>query len=177
MSLVLRDYQTDLIARTRAALGRGVRRILLVAPCGAGKTVMMAEMVRSAVAKGRRVHLWAHRRELIDQAATTFIEAADIHTGIIAAGYPSSPLAPVQICSVQTLARRADRVTVPDIIVIDEAHHQASATYTKLAAAYPKAIQIGVTASPMRLDGRGLGAHFDEMIVGPSTKDLIAAGY
>lgn len=177
MSLTLRSYQSQMLTDTRAAFARGVRRLLLVAPCGSGKTVVMAALAQSAAAKGRRVHLWAHRRELIDQAAETFIEAADIHTGIIAADYPQSPLAPVQVCSVQTLVKRADRVRAPDIVVVDEAHHQASATYATLAAAYPAAVFIGVTASPIRLDGRGLGAHFDEMILGPSTADLIRDGY
>ena len=135
--LVLRDYQLDLMERAREKMRAGVRRLLLVSPCGSGKTVLVAAMASGAVARGKRVHFWTHRRELVEQSVETFVSAADIHTGIIAAGYPSSPKAPVQVCSVQTLARRVERVQPPDIIVVDEAHHQVSATYRALAAAYP----------------------------------------
>lgn len=175
--LVLRDYQSDMLDRARARMRAGVRRLCLVAPTGSGKTVLVARMAQGAVERGKRVQFWVHRREILDQAVRTFVEAAELHTGIISAGYPSDSAAAVQVCSVQTLAKRHARVPVPDIIVVDEAHHQASPTYAALAAAYPKAFFIGVTATPTRGDSKGLRPFFDEMIVGPSTADLIAAEF
>lgn len=155
----------------------GARRILLCLPTGAGKTCLIAHMLATAAARGKRAWFLCHRKELLDQSVTTFIEAADIHTGIVAAGYPASPLAPVQVCSVPSLAKRASSLAPPDLLVWDECHHLASSTWSAVAQLFPQAIQIGLTATPQRLDGRGLGPFFDQLLCGPSTADLIAAGH
>lgn len=118
--LELRDYQIDLRDRAREAIARGVRRILIQAPTGSGKTCLVAAMLKGAVERKKRAWFCCHRGELLVQSVETFIEAADIHTGIIAAGYPMSPLAPVQVCSVQSLKRRAEKLAPPDLIVWDE---------------------------------------------------------
>ena len=175
--LVLRPYQTALLERTRAAMRAGSKRILIQSPTGSGKTCLVAHMLASAATRGKRAWFLVHRRELIDQSISTFIESADIHTGIIASGYPSSPLAPVQVCSVPSLARRVGQLQCPNLIVWDEAHHIASKTWSTIAAQFPQATHIGLTATPQRLDGRGLGAHFNTLIQGPSTADLIRDGW
>ncbi len=156
---------------------RGVRRILIQSATGSGKTCLTAHMLASAAARGRRCWFLCHRRELLEQSVTTFIEAADIHTGIVAAGYPASPLAPVHVCSVPSLSRRLGTLASPDLVVWDEAHHVASKTWATIAQAYPQATHIGLTATPMRLDGQGLKPWFDVLLEGPSTASLIAAGY
>ena len=175
--IVLRPYQSDLIARTRAAMQQGARRVLVTSPTGSGKTMLIAQMLASAAQRGKRAWFLCHRKELLDQSVTTFIESADIHTGIVAAGYPHSPGAPVQVCSVPSLAKRHAHLQPPDLLVWDEAHHVASKTWATLAQQFPQAHHIGLTATPQRLDGQGLGAHFDALLVGPSTADLIQAGY
>ncbi len=177
MSLSLRPYQLDLIERTRQAMRQRARRICIQLPTGGGKTVLIAQMLATAAQRGKRAWFCVHRKELLEQSVETFIEAADIHTGIVAAGYPSSPLAPVQVCSVQSLARRMDRLTRPDLLVWDECHHLASRTWSDTAKAFPEAIHIGLTATPQRLDGKGLGAYFDTLIEGPTTAQLIAQGW
>lgn len=176
MALILRDYQTNLADRARALLRQGVRRILIQSATGSGKTVLAAHILAAAAERGKRSWFCVHRRELLDQSVTTFIEAADIHTGVVAATYPSSPLAPVQVCSVPSLTKRASRLPVPELIVWDECHHLASRSWSDIAQAYPHATHIGLTATPQRLDGRGLGAHFDALLCGPSTAELIASG-
>lgn len=175
--LTLRPYQVDLVDRTRAALRQNVRRVLLTSPTGSGKTCLVAHLLASAAAKGKRAWFCVHRRELLDQSVETFRYAADIHTGIVAAGYPASPSAPVQVCSVPSLTKRAASLQPPDLIVWDECHHLASKSWAALAAQFPAATHLGLTATPQRLDGRGLGAHFDALIEGPSTADLIAQGW
>lgn len=177
MSLTLRQYQSDLIAQCRAAIQQGARRVLLQSATGSGKTILIAQMLASAAARGKRAWFCVHRRELLDQSVETFIESADIHTGIVCAGYPASPLAPVQVCSVPSLAKRALALHPPDLLVWDECHHLASKTWAALGAAFPAALQIGLTATPQRLDGQGLGAHFDTLIQGPTTAALMAQGY
>lgn len=175
--LKLRDYQIDLRDKARDAIGRGVRRVLIQSATGSGKTCLVANMLSTAALKGRRAWFCVHRRELLEQSVSTFVEAADIHTGIIAAGYRAMPLAPVQVCSVPSLKRRARQVKPPDLLIIDECHHMASATWRAVAELFPRAVHIGLTATPQRLDGRGLAPYFDELICGPSTADLIATGY
>lgn len=175
--LTLRPYQADLVAQARATLRQGVRRLLVTSPTGSGKTCLVAHMLASAAAKGRRSWFVVHRKELLAQAVETFVTAADLHVGIIAAGYPSDASAPVQVCAVGSLKKRLSRVAKPDLIVWDECHHLPSRSWSDIATALPCAVHIGLTATPARLDGRGLRPYFDALLCGPSTADLIAAGY
>lgn len=175
--LTLRPYQIDLVARARAELRAGCRRLLLQAPTGMGKTVLVAHMLAAAAAKGKRAWFVVHRKELLEQAVQTFVEAADIHTGIVAAGYPADAHAPVQVCSVGSLKRRIGALPMPDLLVFDECHHTPSASWSAIAAAVPQAHQLGLTATPQRLDGKGLGAYFDRLLLGPTVATLIADGY
>jgi superfamily II DNA or RNA helicase len=79
---------------------------------------------------------------------------------------------------VQTLARRLDRIAAqPDLIVIDEAHHATAGIWGKALTHWPEALRLGVTATPVRQDGRGLGVVFDRLVLGPSTAELISGGF
>jgi superfamily II DNA or RNA helicase len=117
-----------------------------------------------------------HRRELLDQTSEKFT-AAGIPHGFMASGYPVNGFAPVQLCAIDTLARRLHEADTPGFIVPDEAHHMVAATWAKCLSGHETAKTVGLTATPERLDGRGLKDHFDELIVGPSVKRLIADGY
>jgi superfamily II DNA or RNA helicase len=141
-----------------------------------GKTVCFSAITEGAVARGRRVLILVHRRELIRQASAK-LTMAGVEHGIIAAGFePSEQL--VQVASVQTLARRLERQTwQPDLIVIDEAHHAVAGTWSRVLSHWPEAFRLGVTATPVRRDGRGLGAMFDRLVLGPSVQHLTAAGH
>ena len=173
----LRPYQQQAIADLRLAFRSGVRAPLLVAPTGMGKTVIFSAITQAAASRGRRVLILVHRRELIRQASAKLTQAGVNH-GIIAARFESSDH-PVQVASVQTLARRLERQHwQPDLIVIDEAHHAiAAGTWAKVISHWPDSFILGVTATPVRQDGRGLGAMFTKLVLGPSTADLMAAGY
>lgn len=175
--LNLRPYQSDLVDRARAAMRQGARRVLIQAPTGAGKTALTAHMLANAVERGKRAWFLVHRVELLRQSVTAFVESADIHTGIIAAGFPAEPAAPVQVCSVQTLVRRLSSLQPPDFVVFDECHHIASKSWQTVADALPQAFHVGLSATPQRLDGRGLAPFFDALVGGPSTADLIAQGW
>lgn len=176
MSLILRDYQSRAIDDLRTAYRSGARSPLLVAPCGMGKTVCFAAITAGAVERGRRVLILVHRRELIRQASAKLTQAGVTH-GIIAAGFESSDH-PVQVASVQTLARRLERqYWQPDLIVIDEAHHAIAGTWGSVLSHWPEAYRLGVTATPVRRDGRGLGKVFDRLVLGPSVQDLTNQGF
>jgi superfamily II DNA or RNA helicase len=174
--LQLRPYQQQAIADLRAAFRDGARAPLLVGPTGMGKTVIIAAVLQGVAARGRSAIVLVHRRELIAQTSAK-LSLADVPHGIIAAGVPATN-APIQIASVQTLARRLDRIAAqPDLIVIDEAHHATAGTWGKALTHWPQALRLGVTATPVRQDGRGLGVVFDRLVLGPSTAELIGGGF
>jgi DNA repair protein RadD len=177
----LRPYQQQAIDRIHSAIAAGHRRILLVAPTGSGKTVIIAAIVADAAQQYRRAILLAHRRELIGQASTK-LYAADVDHGVILAGFPTRPDEPVQVASIATLHARAIRTAsidlpIADLVIVDEAHHCRARTYKRILEAYPRAIILGVTATPCRSDGRGLGDTFEVLIECPPVADLIAAKF
>lgn len=171
--IALRDYQRDLIDRIAAEFSGGSPSVCAVAPCGAGKTVMVGWMAGKTALIGKRVLFLVHRRELIDQSDRTF-SAMGINHGIISAGAACDYAASVQIGSTQTVARRLDKIQAPDFIIIDEAHHATAETWRKIINAFPEALTLGVTATPARLDGNGLGDIFKSLVVGPTVDDLIS---
>src|SRR6516225_9028793 len=98
--------------------------------------------------------------------------------GLIQAGLVSDLSYPVQIASVQTLhARhmRTDKLPLPaaNLIIIDECHHVAARTWRQILEAYPNARRLGLTATPCRSDGRGLGNFFNTIVEGPQVAELI----
>jgi DNA repair protein RadD len=144
---ILRPYQAEVIERIGAAIAGGCRRLLVVAPTGAGKTVIAAAITSTAVEDGRRVLFLAHRRELITQASAK-LYAAGVDHGILLPGFPPRLGEPVQVGSVWTVHGRAVRTSTielpaADLIIVDEAHHSPAPTYRSLLDSYPKAAVIG----------------------------------
>jgi superfamily II DNA or RNA helicase len=178
-AVVLREYQSSATDALRAAYAAGRRALLLVMATGGGKTVTFSYIAHGAAARGKRVLIVAHRRELIRQASRKLMDAGVEH-GIIAPGFTPTRDT-VQVASIQTLANRLDRIGEFDLIVIDEGHHAPAGTYVKLVASQPKAKLLLVTATPERLDGRGLGIDAggmcDDIVLGPSAAYLIDQGY
>lgn len=172
----LRDYQTDIVTGCREAFRAGQRKVLVQLATGGGKTVLGSFMVHGSSQKRDLTCWWlVHRRELITQASRTFT-AMGISHGTIAGGYASDPFNRVQVGSIQTIARRLDDLPPPDMIVFDETHHIGAAQWSEIFDRYPDAYVLGLTATPWRLDGRGLGTWYGEMIQGPTVADLIDRG-
>lgn len=165
--LTLRDYQQRAADGVIAALDR---RPILVSPTGSGKTTMATEIVERL---GLPTLWMAHRKELIDQAAER-LEAHGLVTGIVMSGYDPDPEAQVQVASIQTLTRR--NKPPARLIVVDECHHAAAESYQSVLEAYPDAHVVGLTATPFRLDGRGLNDLFGELVVAAWADDLCASG-
>lgn len=172
----LRDYQKDMLLAARVHMHAGRRRVLLVAPTGAGKRLMIVSTILRMVDRGKRCALLVHRQELLDQAVET-LEGVGLHPGVIKAGHPSRDRLPVQVASVASLVRRLDHIQPFDYVFADECHHTASTTWSATLEHYPEAVVFGFTATPVRLDGRGLAKHFDAMVVGPTVRELIDAGF
>lgn len=177
----LRPYQVDVISDLDRAIATGRKRPIAVMPTGAGKTVVASTIIKKAVAEQKYALVLAHTREIIRQTSEKLF-AHGIEHGIIQAGYVTKPDEPVQVASVQTLwarAVRSNRMDLPpaDLLLIDEAHHCPAHTYRKIIDAYPDAVLIGLTATPCRGDGRGLGGIFDIIVELPQVADLIAQKY
>src|ERR1700722_7347903 len=154
MRQTLLQYQSAALDQLREKIRAGQKRLCLIAPTGAGKTTCASHMIDGAVSRGKSVLFVAHRDLLIEQASNRLDEHSIDH-GIIQAQHPRTRPAPVQIASIQTLARRSEWPTA-DLVIIDEAHHAAARSYRKLFERYPNACFIGLTATPWRSDGRGL---------------------
>jgi len=178
----LRPYQLEVVDRVERLLGTPARP-LIVAPTGSGKTIIAAEIINRIVQRGGRVMVIAHRREIIRQTAEKLI-AAGVTPGIVLAGFERElrPYANVQIAGIQTLharAIRSNRMPMPaaTVIFIDEAHHSRAKTYQAVIDQYPDALIIGLTATPVRGDGRGLGNIFTELVETPQVAELILGGF
>ena len=175
MSFNLRPYQQKLIDKTIESLKAGHRKPLLVLPTGGGKTAIAATLVSRSANKNVRSLFVCHREELLKQTIATYAKVG-LTAGIIKSGYEPDYSNPLQIASVQTLVNRLEKIH-PKLVFFDEAHHVAAGQWAKVAAAYPDAIFIGLTATPCRLDGKPLNMAFDDMIEVINTAQLIEQGY
>lgn len=173
----LRDYQQALVADVLACWQAGQRRVMMQLPTGGGKTVIFSAIAAQFTARGEGALVVAHREELLLQARDKLAAVADEPVGIIKAGYKPNAAAALQVGSIQTLARRLDSLPPAALLIIDEAHHSAANSYLELLRRYESAYVLGVTATPARIDGQGFKFIFDELILGPSVAELIAAGH
>lgn len=171
----LRPYQKQLFESAMLSL-HTKRRVLVQCPTGGGKTVIATAIAKVLTSVGQRVWFVCHRAELVFQTSMTF-NASGVEHSFIAAGRPYDTSADVHICSVDTLKSRLTKVDItPDVVIWDECHHVGAAGWTAVMHAYPDAYHVGLSATPCRLDGKGLDSHFDELIQGPSVAWLIEQG-
>ena len=176
LPLSLRPYQERGVAEIRAAFSDGARRVLFVLPTGGGKTTVFSYITSAAAHRGHRVCVLVHRQELVDQVSGS-LAAMGVPHGIIAGGYAET-CEPVQVASVASLVRRRlDRVEPFDLLIPDEAHHAVAGSWKAILDAMSQAFVLGVTATPERLDGRGLGDAFEVMVAGPSVAELTTGGF
>jgi superfamily II DNA or RNA helicase len=170
----LRDYQADLVARTSQAFA-DARSVVMHLPTGGGKTATASEVIRRALARGRRVVFAAHLDSLISDTHAR-LAAAGIDAGFVQAGRPSRPDAPVQVCSLGTLHARGEAPPA-DLVILDECHRALATSVRGVLERYPRAYLLGLTATPQRGDGQPLGDVFEKLVSGPTVKELTAAGY
>ena len=156
----LRAYQADLVNKVSIAWHKGRKAPCIVLPCGGGKSVIVAEMARKATLNGKQVLFIVHRKELCDQIDKTF-------------RWWGVDMRYCRIMMVQTACRRLNKIPCPSLIITDENHHSKATSYKKIYDYFSASYRVGVTATPVRLDGSGLKDVNDELIVGVSAKWLI----
>ena len=176
----LRDYQNKAIEDIRFHFRRGKKRILLVAPTGSGKTIIACEMMSKTKEKYGFNLFVAHRRELIMQTSKKLAEFKMPH-GVLMANKSPNAFASTQVASIQTFNARIDREDfikpIATLIILDEAHRSISNSFKKLIEQYPEAFIVGLTATPIRADGKGLGGIYDELVECGSIRSLTNEGY
>ncbi|WP_204569899.1 DEAD/DEAH box helicase [Arsenicitalea aurantiaca] len=170
--IVLRDYQLDAEEKLRDGMRQAMRRLILVAPTAFGKTEVAAHIIQQAVEKGSTVWFIVDRVSLIDQTSERFHRYGIDH-GIIQADHAgTAPEKQVQVASAQTIARRHFS-SLPDLIIVDEAHCQYKAVLDLIARA-ENAKVIGLTATPFTA---GMAENWDFVVNGATVNTLLAMGF
>jgi len=200
----LRPYQQRGADQIRQKAREGHKRILAVGPTAMGKTALACSFIEACVKLGKKAIFVVHRKEIAEQTLLAFQENG-IHCAALMSGHSLiDPSAPVQVCSIQTLTatkicksckndeqRKLEceachqRGRVPsrplpeaDLIVLDECHRARSKSYMDLLEGYPPSTRtLGLTATPRRLDGKGLGGIFSAMVVIAEMQELIDQGF
>ena len=172
----LRHYQERGINDIRAQFVQGKRRVCFVAPCGAGKTMVMAYMASKAAQRGMRSLFLVHRRELLEQAGKTFIDM-NIPFGTISPNVKPNKDKLIQIGSIQTVINRIAGMDEPQLIILDECHHATAKSWLSVLNFFEHSRVVGLTATPARLNGSGLGEVFDSLVVCCSPQELINQGF
>lgn len=171
----LRPYQDNSIGGLINSIRHGNKKILLQASTGAGKTIIASSMIQRAVAKGNHCLFIAHRKEIISQTSEK-LDTFGIDHGVIMSGHSRyKPTHPVQLASIQTLSNR--HKPKADLVIIDETHLACSTSFQKIIEHYEGAVIIGLTATPIRLDGRGLGEIYTDMVQVVPMRRLIDDGH
>ncbi|MBD0888691.1 ATP-dependent helicase [Lactobacillus gasseri] len=124
----------------------------------------MAEIARRTTENNNRVMFLIHRREVLDQAIKTF-KNQEVNPNLLTAGM------------VQTLTRRVEKLPVPDVILVDEAHHALAKSYQNILNKFPKAIILLFTATPHRTGRQQLDQIADDIIIGQSIHELTDTGF
>lgn len=180
MTVILRDYQARTLDDVRAAILEGHRSVCVVAPTGAGKSVLCSAAVRRHLMhpSARGALIAVPRVELVTQmAAHLRTVLPENHVGIIAPRHDPSPASPVQVSTIQTLLARPGSRPPASLLILDEAHHYAADDWSTILRDYPDAYTMGLTATPERQDGRPLGDLFTALVVSASYSKLIGDGY
>lgn len=175
----LRPYQQQLIGEVYQKIQEGYRRIAIVAGTGAGKTIISSQICAHARSQGLRLLFLVHLDVLVGQTFRK-LQAYGLSCGFIKAGRQEDPDAPIQIASVQTMAKRDWWRTWPaDVVFYDEAH---TTIFSQIGQAvlydtHPQAVHLAMTATPQRLGRSQLGDHLETLVMAPVPSQLQAMGF
>ena len=175
----LRPYQAQVIEDLYAKVRDGYRRIVIMAGTGSGKTVISGQICAHADRWNSRLLFLVHLDVLVGQTHAKMQEFG-LHCGFIKAGWPEDPHAPIQIASVQTMAKRDWWQTWPaDVVFYDEGHTTVFSQVGQkiLQETHPEAVHIAMTATPYRLGKAQLGDYFETFVAAPVPTELQRLGF
>jgi superfamily II DNA or RNA helicase len=185
----LRPYQIDALQAIRETVGQGVKRLVVQAPTGSGKTLLACAIVEGALRKGNRMAFVVPAISLVDQTVEMFWAQGIKDVGVIQADHQLTDWGkPVQVCSIQTIRSRrvypeAATVVFDEVHQLHEAHtlwigrlgqEEGEPPIVGAAPGFENVPVIGLSATPWT---KGLGKHFESLLVMSTTADLIELGY
>jgi superfamily II DNA or RNA helicase len=175
---MLREYQVDIINRVRNSFNNNKKRVCVVLPTGTGKTVVFAQIAKMTAHNKKHVLILTHRREIHRQTMQK-LHSIGVNAGQITSNSIMSYNEYIQCGMIGTVVNRLNKINKPDLIIIDETHHILGNTWQAIANYYSDVPRIGFTATPERLDGRGLGENnlFNEIIIGMQIKEAVKQGF
>lgn len=178
----LRPYQNEAKEAVLTQWEDGIQRTLLVLPTGCGKTIVFAKITEECVRNGKRVLILAHRGELLTQASDKIEKACGLKCAVEKADETClDSWYRITVGSVQTLMREKRLSNFSsgyfDVIIIDEAHHAVSDSYTRILNHFKNAVVLGVTATPDRGDMKNLGKVFQSLAYEYTLPKAIKEGY
>lgn len=181
----LRYYQQEALTEV-IELWQYHKRVLVQSPTGSGKSLILCYPIKEFLRMGRPVLAIAHKIELISQLRDHIRRWCEVEPGIIAdrTQFKRDPSALVQIASIQALSYlKPEQLPPASLVAIDEAHHSHARSYAKIFGHYQNSFFLGATATPLRIDGRGLRylydgvPGFEAMVTGVPVRQLIEEGY
>lgn len=172
----LRPYQSKLLIGIKKSIQKGNKKIVAQAPCGAGKTIVIREIIDGGRKKNNKILFLAPRKELLLQCSKK-LNQYSIEHGVLGHSILANPLANVQLTCWQGLKNKKNTTWIPDIIIYDECHGSVSEKAIEVLNRYPNSYLIGFTATPYRDDELGLGDLYEDLVTSCQTSDLINQGY
>ena len=169
------EYQQNIRDKMDDYFNHGGNRLLIQAPTGSGKSVIMCDWIESVRNNNKPIYFVTHSKNLLRQFSEHLTEIGLPH-GLVAPGCPTLKYK-VQVISAQSLMNRAHLLDEPYAVLFEEAHHSTSATFKKILDLWPNCKLAGMTATPERPDGTPLADIYDEMILSPSVRWFIDEGY
>lgn len=172
MSINLRPHQTQAIEMLRQSIRTGNRKIVLAAPCAFGKTLTAGYIISQLVSKGKRAIFICDRIKLVQQSLVAF-DSLGLSVGVIQGQHERTDYnKPVQIASIQTLARKK-HIPHADVIIVDECH-VAYESLKKLMERWSNIIFIGLSATPY---SKNLGNVYQDLVTPITAEQLMDQGY
>ena len=175
----LRPYQAELVKDLYEELNAGHKRVAIIAGTGAGKTIISGQICAHAEAAGKRLMFLVHLDVLVAQTYEK-MKAFGLQCGFIKAGWEENRDAPIQIASIQTMAKRRWWQKWPaDVVFYDEGHITLFSQVGKkvMTKTHASSVHLVMTATPLRLGKEQLGDYLETLVSSPVPNVLQEMGY